>query len=128
MTAGITAPLATTLVVGGRASQRETAIGAALLSGVASAAILEGLSDGNSTLADLPPGVAPQILRIAPGCLCCAGNLVLRVTLNRLLRHPPEQLFISLANATHLEQLRAWLLAPPYDAYLRLEPDLAVQA
>ncbi len=128
MTASQTAPVATTLVVGGRASQREAAIGAALLPGMASAAILEGLSDGNSVLADLPPDGGPQILRIAPGCLCCAGNLVLRVTLNRLLRHPPAQLFISLANATHLEQLRAWLLAAPYDAYLRLGPDVALQA
>ena len=117
---------ATTLVLGGCASEREAAIGAALTPGVAAAAILEGLSDGKSVLADALPQAALRVARIAPGCLCCAGNLILRVTLNRLLRHPPAQLFISLANATHVEQLRLWLSAAPYDALLALGPDLKI--
>ena len=126
-----TAATFTTLVLGGRASEREAAIAAALTPGVAAAAILEGLSDGNSALADLAsdPPPAPQVLqvlRIAPGCLCCAGNMILRVTLNRLLRRPPAQLFISLANVTHVEQLRQWLFAAPYDALLTLGADLQV--
>lgn len=119
------------LVAGGRAGEREAAIAAALaVHGADGAAILEGLADGNSALADLaeraPAAAAPQVLRIAPGCLCCAGNLVLRVTLNRLLRYPPAQLFISLANAEHVEQLRLWLSAAPYDALLALGDDLRV--
>ncbi|HEV7814815.1 MAG TPA: GTPase [Janthinobacterium sp.] len=122
----------TTLVVGGSAGGREAAIAAALVPGLASAAILEGLSDGNSALADLAEltkgGAAPavQVMRIAPGCLCCAGNVILRVTLNRLLRHPPEQLFISLADASHLETLRLWLSSAPYDQLLDLGADIAV--
>jgi len=119
-----------TLVSGGSASLREAAIAQALPPQQANAVILEGLANGNSILADLAEqNLSPsslQLLRIAPGCLCCSGNLVLRVTLNRLLRHPPAQLFLSLADATHIEQLRSWLSASPYDAWLALEPDLIV--
>ena len=118
------------LVSGANASEREAAIAAALLPEEATAVILEGLANGNSILADLAEHTSPassfplQLLRIAPGCLCCSGNLVLRVTLNRLLRHPPARLFISLADATHIEQLRTWLSASPYDVWLALEADL----
>lgn len=126
MTASATA---TTLVVGGRASDREAAIAAALNPQLDSAVILEGLSDGHSVLADLTESGASSanIIRIAPGCLCCAGNMILRVTLNRLLRHPPAQLFISLANAEHVGQLRAWLSEPPYQQLLALGEDLHAQ-
>lgn len=121
-----------TLVSGASASLREAAIAQALPPQASIAVILEGLADGNSILADLAeqtsPPTALQLLRIAPGCLCCSGNLVLRVTLNRLLRHPPAHLFISLADATHIEQLRNWLAASPYDAWLALQPDLTVTA
>ena len=121
-----------TLVSGGHASDREAAIAQALPLQQANAEILEGLADGNSILADLAEQTSPpaglQLLRIAPGCLCCSGNLVLRVTLNRLLRHPPAHLFISLADVTHIEQLRSWLAASPYDAWLALEPDLSITA
>jgi hypothetical protein len=89
------------------------------------AVISEGLADPNTLLADWPH---VQVLRIAPGCLCCAGNVVLRVTLNRLLRRPPAQLFISLADATHVGQLRAMLSAPPYDTLLSLCDDVAAPA
>jgi len=116
-----------TLVTGARAADREAAIAAALVPGPATAILLEGLADGNSPLVyDESESDAwrPDVHRIAPGCLCCAGNLVLRVTLNRLLRRPPAQLFISLADATHADRLRAMLTAAPYDALLRLGPDL----
>lgn len=126
-------PVITTLVTGQRAVDRETAI-AARLPAPASAsaptaapvvAIIEGLADPHSPLADHPH---VQSHRIAPGCLCCAGNVVLRVTLNRLLRRPPAQLFISLADATHVGQLRAMLSAPPYDTLLSLCDDVAAPA
>nr|WP_215406024.1 GTPase [Janthinobacterium sp. JC611] len=125
-------PTPLTLVSGGRAAGREAAIAQALPPGQQVAVILEGLADGNAILAELAEQVSLtspfplQLLRIAPGCLCCSGNLVLRVTLNRLLRHPPAHLFISLADASHIEQLRTWLTASPYDALLALEPDLLV--
>lgn len=121
----------TTLVSGGSAGMREAAIYAALeqdwaRSGahLTTALILEGLPDGKA--ATLPPGLDLDIKRIAPGCLCCIGNLTLRVTLNRLLRKPPARLHISIADSTHLAQLRAFLLHPPYDDFLEMTPDLAV--
>jgi hypothetical protein len=125
----------TTLVTGPRAAVREAAIAAALaaLGGGAqsppqsAAVILEGLADAHSPL-ESSPGAGLQVLRIAPGCLCCAGNLVLRVTLNRLLRRPPAQLFISLANAEHVDQLRSMLLAAPYGDLLDLAADLQAEA
>lgn len=132
MTAAVRRPTPLTLVSGGRAAGREAAIAQALPPDQPAAVILEGLADGNGILADLAEQVSPspsfplQLLRIAPGCLCCSGNLVLRVTLNRLLRHPPARLFISLADASHIEQLRTWLTASPYDALLALQADIVV--
>lgn len=137
--AAVRAPVPTWLVTGARAGVREAAIAARLgLDGAAprgaelpTVIILEGLSDGGSALAfdpaDGPVGVAPvpKVLRIAPGCLHCSGNLVLRVTLNRVLRHPPARLYISLATAEHLELLRAWLSEPPYGDLLDLQSDIA---
>ncbi|WP_298403232.1 GTPase [Janthinobacterium sp.] len=132
MTAAVRRPTPLTLVSGGRAAGREAAIAQALAPGEPAAVILEGLADGNAILADLAGQASPsssfplQLLRIAPGCLCCSGNLVLRVTLNRLLRHPPARLFISLADATHIEQLRVWLTASPYDVLLALQADIVL--
>ncbi|QYG09773.1 GTPase [Janthinobacterium sp. PAMC25594] len=132
MTAAVRRPTPLTLVSGGRAAGREASIAQALALDEPAAVILEGLADGNAILADLAGQVSPsppfplQLLRIAPGCLCCSGNLVLRVTLNRLLRHPPARLFISLADATHIEQLRAWLTASPYDVLLALQADIVL--
>jgi hypothetical protein len=126
-----------TLVTGACAAARETAIAAALRSdaftsapiiGGTVALILEGLPSGQSEhAAILDPHHNPllaQAARIAPGCLCCIGNLTLKVTLNRILRHPPQRLYISLASATHIGQLRAFLSNPPYDSLLRLTDDL----
>ncbi len=119
-------PTLTTLVTGPTAGARERAIAAALRPGEDIAIILEGLADGTSPLAGFDgSGWQPALHRIAPGCLCCAGNLVLRVTLNRLLRRPPARLFISLADATHVGQLRVFLSAPPYDSLLSLCSDIA---
>jgi G3E family GTPase len=114
-----------TLVAGAAASTREAAI-AAHLSDLhedgTQAIILEGLASGSSPLDDLPSG--QTVARIAPGCLCCTGNLVLRVTLNRLLRQRPRRIFIGVADSEHLDQLRSWLQSEPYDQLLRLTSDL----
>lgn len=129
------APVPTWLVTGSRAGARESAIAAHLPSEGASVIILEGLSDGSSALSLDPvdglfadkivPPVLPQIIRIAPGCLHCSGNLILRVTLNRVLRRPPARLYISLASAEHLELLRSWLSEAPYGALLDLQDNIA---
>ena len=121
------ARVATTLVTGASAGLREAAIAARLASAGAqvpmpTAILLEGLADGRSLL---PASDTILIQRIAPGCLCCTGNLVLRVTLNRILRRPPERLYIGLATTEHLDQLRSWLSSAPYDQLLELTPDLS---
>lgn len=124
-----------TLVTGASAAAREAAITAAIRPAASApvpdrtiALILEGLPSGLSQEAAAldpqhNPGLA-QAARIAPGCLCCVGNLTLKVTLNRILRHPPQRLYISLASATHIGQLRAFLSSPPYDSLLSLTDDL----
>jgi len=119
-------PIPTVLVTGPTATAREAAIAAAIKHPATprsdgAAVILEGLPDGNIMLEASDQLV---ISRIAPGCLCCAGNLVMRVTLNRLLRQRPARLFIGIADTTHLDQLRSWLSSAPYDQLLALLPDL----
>lgn len=121
----MTAPgLPATLVTGPSAAAREAAIGARLQAGQGGlvAVILEGLPDPRSLLT---PSDSLEIHRIAPGCVCCTGNLVLRVTLNRVLRRRPAQLYIGLASTEHLDQLRSWLQQAPYDQLLELTPDLS---
>ncbi|HEU5437088.1 MAG TPA: GTPase [Telluria sp.] len=110
-------PAVTTLVLGATAMAREQAIAAAAPPGAA--ILLEGMPSGTNILPD-----HLDAARIAPGCLCCTGNLVLRVTLNRILRRHPQRLYIGLASTEHLDQLRSWLSAPPYDQLLALTPDL----
>ena len=114
------------LVTGASPASREAAIAAALDDPAtprsdAVAIILEGLPSGSSPLQHSDKLL---VSRIAPGCLCCAGNLVMRVTLNRLLRQRPARLFIGVADIAHLDQLRSWLSSPPYDQLLALTPDL----
>jgi hypothetical protein len=115
---------ALTLVTGASPAAREAAIGAALAAAptpALAAILLEGLPSG-ATL--LTPSDKLRIDRIAPGCLCCTGNLVLRVTLNRILRLHPDRLFIGVASTDHLDQLRSWLTSAPYDQLLELTADI----
>ncbi|CAN7573452.1 GTPase [Massilia sp. LjRoot122] len=118
------AGVATTLVTGASAALREAAIASLLEAAPSSpegfsAVILEGLASGSSPI---PDSSSVRLVRLAPGCVCCTGNLVLRVTLNRLLRQGPERLFIGLASSEHLDQLRSWLQEAPYDQLLALNP------
>jgi len=118
------APVNTTLVTGASSGLRETAVAAALAAlpeGQVCAALLEGLPDGHTHLV---ASTTLDLHRVAPACLCCTGNLVLRVTLNRILRHRPDNLYIGVANTDHIDQLRSWLQHPPYDQLLVLTPDL----
>ena len=129
---------ATVLVTGASAAAREQAIAALLTISPTSVPGAPGAAEGMSAPAQdlnavileglgvaatpLESGPGLQVVRIAPGCLCCDGNLVLRVTLNRLLRQRPQRLFIGVASSEHLDQLRSWLAAPPYDQLLALSP------
>jgi hypothetical protein len=114
----------TTLVTGARASVREAAIAAVVEPTVTTALILEGLPDDTARLDALTDSHPVDIARIAPGCVCCTGNLIMRVTLNRMLRRSPERLYIGLATNAHLEQIRDFLTHSPYDKLLVLTKDL----
>lgn len=84
------------------------------------AIILEGLPSGDSVLSNSPTLL---LQRIAPGCMCCIGNLAMRVTLNRLLRQRPARLFIGIASTEHIDKIRTFLSQAPYLDLLRLNPD-----
>ncbi len=86
------------------------------------AILLEGLP---APYPILPTDPDIQSVRIAPGCVCCSGNLVMQVTLNRLLRTRPRRLFIALASTAHLEGIQGFLTHSPYDALLHLTPLVA---
>ena len=116
----------TTLVIGRSASAREAAIATSIDTRYRTALILEGMPDGTSPFEKFRNNEDVKIARIAPGCVCCTGNLTLRVTLNRILRRAPARLYMSLATATHLEEIRKLLEQAPYDALLELTEDLRV--
>ncbi len=110
-----------TLVTGASPAARERCIASLLDAGRSTAVILEGLASAASPLL---PDSQLSVSRIAGGCLCCAGNLVLRVTLNRLLRHRPDCIYIGVGSSDHLDQLRSWLAGSPYDQLLELAADV----
>jgi hypothetical protein len=110
-----------TLFTGKLAAQREAAIAARIDPAIATALILEGLASGKAELETLAAEAAFPLVRVAPACMCCVGNLTLRVHLNRLLRPAPQRLYISLASDEHIDKIRAFLSAPPYDGLLTLE-------
>jgi G3E family GTPase len=116
------------LVVASTAKERETAIIAAIgnarSGSLPYAVLLEGLPDGQDRLHNVLTNYAIPMIRIAAGCLCCSGNVILRVNLNRLLRHRPQRLFIGIASSSHHQQLRTLLQQAPYDAWLNPGPDL----
>jgi hypothetical protein len=113
----------TTLVTGISPARREAAIAGVLDKHLRTALILEGLPDGSSSFGEPLPSFL-TVARIAPGCICCTGNLTMQVTLNRILRRHPERLYIGLANSTHLPQIRQFLQQEPYDKWLSLTDEL----
>ena len=120
----MTNPSLLTLVSGGSYAQREAAIAASLLklpNNQTTAVVLEGLPDGTNVLSE---STSLRVHRIAPGCLCCIGNLAMRVTLNRIFRLPPAYLFVSLSSSEHVEKLTLFLQQPAYGNLLKLEKNL----
>ncbi|WP_347232095.1 GTPase [Janthinobacterium sp. 17J80-10] len=91
------------------------------------AVILEGLPTGATPFDEVLPSWL-TIVRVAPGCICCTGSLTMRVTLNRLLRQHPERLYISLADSSHLQQIRQFLQQEPYDKWLGLTKELTLDS
>lgn len=50
------------------------------------------------------------LARLAPGCVCCVGQVPLRVTLGRTVRaHRPDDILLLLASDEHLPRVRALL-------------------
>lgn len=113
-------------MTGGHAADREATIAENLNPSIDTALILEGLPNGTSPLAVNPDLPSVVIARVAPGCMCCIGNLTMRVTLNRILRKPPARLYIGLANAAHVERIRLFLTHTPYDSFLELTKDIDI--
>ena len=63
-----------------------------------------------SNFTPLEAGDDIAIARLAPGCVCCVGQVPLRVTLTRTLRaHRPDSVLLLLATADHLPRVRALL-------------------
>lgn len=114
----------TTLVYGRSSKEREQAIASRLNKNINTVVILEGIADSSSVLASMEEQKNFQLIRIAPGCPCCTGNLTMRVTLNRILRQPPQAIYISLASNTHLEEIRKFLQDPQYINLLYLAEDI----
>ena len=106
-----------TIVAGATPALREASIQALLAHNRAArvAVLLEGLPSEKTPLEE---AAGRRIVRTAPGCLCCVGNLVMRVQLNRLLRDKPECIYIGIASAEHLESLQTLLCTPEYRAVL----------
>ncbi len=86
--------------------------------------LLEGLSaDGR---AEVIQTALHRVHVLAPGCLCCSGQLTLRVTLARVLRHEaPQFLVIALADPAHLKRFEAMLRLPPWDGWLQLQANVS---
>jgi len=61
-------------------------------------------------LAAIDAPVDVPVIRLAAGCVCCLGQLPLRVTLVRSVRAlRPECILLLLANGAHLDRVRALL-------------------
>ncbi len=122
----MTIPCSLTLVSGGSYAQREAVIAASLLTypiAQRNAAILEGLPEGEFALLAFPD---LALHRLAPGCMCCIGNLAMRVTLNRILRHPPARLFLGLSSADHVEKIIQFLQQDDYKTLLLMDQDIRI--
>lgn len=69
--------------------------------------------------------IAPDDVRVARlggGCVCCIGQVPLRVTLTRLIRaERPEHLLLLLADVRHLPQVRTLLTDGSLGVRLELE-------
>lgn len=115
---------AITLVYGRSSKEREQAIATQLNKTCNNVVIAEGIADASGVLAEMCEQKILQLFRIAPGCPCCTGNLTMRVTLNRILRQPPQAIYLSLSGNTHLTEIRKFLQDTQYINLLSLTEDI----
>lgn len=74
-------------------------------------------------LHDLDVPEATVVERLPAGCVCCVGNVVLRVALTRLLRrHRPANVLLLIAANTHRERVERMLTSAPLGDALNLVP------
>jgi hypothetical protein len=77
------------------------------------------VTEGSFAPLDVPDEVAVE--RLAGGCVCCFGQLPLRVTLVRLIRAGRSDLLLLLASGGHLPQVRTLLTDGSLGVKLELE-------
>jgi hypothetical protein len=66
------------------------------------------LVEGSFSVLDLPPEV--PLARLGAGCVCCMGQVPLRVGLTRMVRSVrPDAVLLVLAYGEHLARVRALL-------------------
>ena len=66
------------------------------------------LIEGAFSALDAPPGV--PVTRLGAGCVCCMGQVPLRVGLTRMVRAQlPDVVLLVLASGEHLARVRALL-------------------
>lgn len=55
-----------------------------------------------------------ELMRLMAGCICCIGQVPMRIALVRLLRQRPslDDLLVLVAGETHLDRVRALLQEP----------------
>lgn len=81
------------------------------------AVIVEG---GPGTLVE-PPGIT--LIQLAAGCVCCVGQLPLRVMLARVLRQVrPARVWIEISDGAHLAMLEKQLQGPGFATAIDLQP------
>lgn len=79
---------------------------------------------GEAALPTLP---AVIVAEAAPGCVCCVGQVALRVALTRLLREArPERLYVELTEPAHLGAALRTLANPWLAAVIRVESVIGV--
>lgn len=83
---------------------------------------LAAIAEGAFFELECPADVA--LARLAPGCVCCIGEVPLRTALTRIVRaHRPHALLLLIAADEHLERVRRLLRAVPLGGPIRLLED-----
>ena len=105
-----------TLQVAPAADARQCALDAwAAVAPAPRAALVEGAFD------DLQAPSDTVVERLAAGCVCCVGNVPMRVVLTRLLRqHRPASVLLLIAATTHRERVERMLTSAPLDQAVQL--------
>src|SRR5437016_14401311 len=78
------------------------------------------LLEGGPGTFSAPPGVI--LHQLAAQCVCCVGQLPLRVTLARIIRlEKPQRLILEVTHTEHLAQIANLLRSGNFGEHLRLE-------